>query len=905
MRFESVRAYAFGRLRDETLPLAPGMNVIFGPNEAGKSTWHAALYAGLCGMRRGRGRARTEDSAFQARHKPWDGGGWEVEATIALKDRRVTLRHDLDGRVDSSARDADLAGRDYSGEIMNEGAPDGARWLGLDRRSFLSTACVRQASILAVLDDPGDLQDELQSAAATARTGETAADALGLLSAYRAEHVGTERSPTRPLVQSRRVTESAQVALASARSAHTKAAERRHGVEILDAEVQGLEREENATLAVLAEAVAESAERRLARVRTLSAEFPDREPHHAADDSELAEQVMKALEHWNSAPHPENPEGSTVTELQGQLTEEELRLAIVVEAEASAAEERLDRARELSANFPDGAPRRPSEEDELTQEVARALATWDARPTVSGTPISELRSQLKEVDQELAGARSRGLVALLRAIVQWFAGLLGLAPRASAPERSGLAERRGGIKREIDDMSRLEEAVIAIRKAALSAGLPDDPPKALVQSMRKWQRTRAEQMREADERLEDWEELQRLLGNQKLDEIEAETANLRTEAESRAAAVDCSRLACALSQPLDDAELSDLKGRASDVRRTKIENRLRMREERDARYEEDILKRAEALSELREAALAMGSESLTSEKQESALREWIAHRREMLAEDRRKLDDWEELQRLLGERTLADLEEETRGLRSEADSLITNSVREVIAEARAREPSTGDLDGLGVSLRAARARRDEARGELTEFESGLPDIAEAEELLDRAKAEVERVQRLDQTLRTAITFLEAAQERVHRDIAPALRATVLERLDQVTDSRYVDCRVAPESLEVEVADGQGRWRPAGLLSHGTAEQLYLLLRFALSRHLTEPSGEMCPLILDDVVSAADSERKRQLLETLLSISESVQVILFTHEDDVRSWAEKRLTGTRDQLTVFAGEPRIA
>ena len=75
MRFESVTAYAFGRLRDETLQLAPGVNVIWGPNEAGKSTWHAALYAGLCGMRRGRGRARAEDSDFQERHKPWEGEG--------------------------------------------------------------------------------------------------------------------------------------------------------------------------------------------------------------------------------------------------------------------------------------------------------------------------------------------------------------------------------------------------------------------------------------------------------------------------------------------------------------------------------------------------------------------------------------------------------------------------------------------------------------------------------------------------------------------------------------------------------------------------------------------------------------------------------------------------------------
>ena len=404
MRFESVAAHAFGRFRDQTLDLAPGMNVIYGPNEAGKSTWHAALYAGLCGMRRAPGRARSEDSAFQERHRPWDGEGWAVGATITLKDRRVVLRHDLDARVDSSAQDADLAGRDYSADIVSDGAPDGARWLGLDRRSFLGTACVRQASILAVLDDPGDLQDELQSAAATARTGETAADALVLLGDYRTEHVGTERSPTRPLARSRREVGGARAALTSATTAHAEATERRRGVEALEAKVEDLKRNRDAIRAVLAEAEAVSAEQRLARATALSESFLDGEPRHPADDSELAEQVTRALEQWSNAPHPEEPSGPTAAELRAQLADEDLHLAVLVEVDASAVEERLARARELSAAFPDGAPRRASEEDELTQEVANALAAWDARPSVSGTPISELRRQFNETDQELAGA---------------------------------------------------------------------------------------------------------------------------------------------------------------------------------------------------------------------------------------------------------------------------------------------------------------------------------------------------------------------------------------------------------------------------------------------------------------------------------------------------------------------
>ena len=145
VRFESVVAHAFGPLVDETLELAPGMNVVYGPNEAGKSTWHA----GLCGMRRGGGQTAA-DRDFAGRHKPWNGGSaWEVSAVIARDDGvRVELRHDLATRT-GTARDADMAGRDYASDIIRDGAPDGAALLGLDRRSFLGTACVRQADISA------------------------------------------------------------------------------------------------------------------------------------------------------------------------------------------------------------------------------------------------------------------------------------------------------------------------------------------------------------------------------------------------------------------------------------------------------------------------------------------------------------------------------------------------------------------------------------------------------------------------------------------------------------------------------------------------------------------------------------------------------------------------------------
>ena len=266
MRFESVRAHPFGPFDDDTLTLAPGLNIVYGTNEAGKSTWHAALYAGLCGMRRRKGAPSAVDRRFRDRHRPWDGSGeWAVSAVVALEDgHRVELHHDLANSVNSSAVDADLAGRDYAGRITHDGAPDGSRWLGLNRRSFLGAACVRQAQILGLLDDADALQDDLQRAAATAGTDETAARALELLAAYRRDRVGSRHAPTKPLRTSRERVDTAMSALERTREAQAHYLARQRDVERLAREAQASEEEAAALRAARAAEAAEDADRRAA-----------------------------------------------------------------------------------------------------------------------------------------------------------------------------------------------------------------------------------------------------------------------------------------------------------------------------------------------------------------------------------------------------------------------------------------------------------------------------------------------------------------------------------------------------------------------------------------------------------------------------------------------------------------
>ena len=60
MRIERVVARAFGPFQNQVLELGPGLSVVAGPNESGKSTWHAALRLAITGLRALEGRADLE-----------------------------------------------------------------------------------------------------------------------------------------------------------------------------------------------------------------------------------------------------------------------------------------------------------------------------------------------------------------------------------------------------------------------------------------------------------------------------------------------------------------------------------------------------------------------------------------------------------------------------------------------------------------------------------------------------------------------------------------------------------------------------------------------------------------------------------------------------------------------------
>ena len=690
-------------------------------------------------------------------------------------------------------------------------------------------------------------------------------------------------------------------------------------VDKLAQEARDAERRLGVARAARQAAAAAAADARLRQARVLHANFPAGAPRRPSEDDDIVRQVASALAAWEQRPGVHEPEGETIPALEARLTEADLHLAVNAERAAREVEKRLERARELDERFPHGRPLRPSEDDQLERRIDSALTMWASRPDThvpSGQTVDELKEDLASVEAQLegAGASARrqegdvrgGLFArLLRAIRTFFAAFLRLfgvgrrEPSVQPERRQALEERQALILERIaareEDARRVQEAAEGVQKAALAAGLTASDPDAAAASLLEWQERRADRLTEIDDQMKDWVEFQQLLGEGTLDELAEKATIARDEAMSAAARTDADALTAALtgSEPAASGEA------IAEQQRAALSYKIEARRRQEEGYTKAAAGVAAAEQAVADAARLIGVEEISPDEQSEALRSWQDERSAELEKAGGALDEWEELQRLLGQSSLDELAGEVERLLTEARALADKADIEDTAELPAplTDAEFRDAEREGSESRTA---FNHARSQLEVFAGDLMDVAEAEEDLAAAKEALARVRSLGDTLNSTIGFLEQAEENVHQNVAPVLAKIVREWLPSVTDGRYTDCSVDPQKLAVEVKTKDGRWRRADRLSHGTAEQIYLLLRFALASHL---ASQACPLIVDDAVAASDSRRKRELLETLLAVSASTQVILFTHEDDVCAWARERLGGEPHKLIELNGPDR--
>jgi uncharacterized protein YhaN len=158
---------------------------------------------------------------------------------------------------------------------------------------------------------------------------------------------------------------------------------------------------------------------------------------------------------------------------------------------------------------------------------------------------------------------------------------------------------------------------------------------------------------------------------------------------------------------------------------------------------------------------------------------------------------------------------------------------------------------------------------------GAPPLADLED--ERSACLNARDRGLHQlaALRRAAELIEDVTRRIHRNLAPRLATSVGDRLALLTEGRYRAVNVDTAHFDVSLL-GPDRpdLVPLELLSHGTRDQVALLLRLALAEVLSG-GGEPVPLLLDEPLLSADPQRRATALRFLWNLSASNQVVLST------------------------------
>ncbi|MEK8130618.1 hypothetical protein WMW72_22180, partial [Paenibacillus filicis] len=353
---------------------------------------------------------------------------------------------------------------------------------------------------------------------------------------------------------------------------------------------------------------------------------------------------------------------------------------------------------------------------------------------------------------------------------------------------------------------------------------------------------------------------------QRLRRLEARLAALDAEAARFAAAVlellgpEAAAAGPAAALKARQAELS----RALERERAAVQRRERLEELRSqlALLEQQRERVAVRSAELYRAAGASDGEALRR------LHRLAQRRRELAAASRQEAVA---LRTLLGEEwefLLAQLHENGQG-----------GLEQALAEAdAARDERLRRLE----ELRESRSR---LRYELELLVEGSQH-AQAMQLVEESRAEVLRlagrwaVQALCQQL------IMRTKNMFEQDKQPSVMRRASEDFSLLTGGRYerILSPIGEQQVLAELADGA--LVETGKLSRGTAEQMYVCIRFALADEYGA-SGIRLPMLIDDLFVNFDDERLERGLALLESVGERGQLLLFTcHQHVLQAYLER-------------------
>ncbi len=153
----------------------------------------------------------------------------------------------------------------------------------------------------------------------------------------------------------------------------------------------------------------------------------------------------------------------------------------------------------------------------------------------------------------------------------------------------------------------------------------------------------------------------------------------------------------------------------------------------------------------------------------------------------------------------------------------------------------------------------------------LEKIALLEEKMEELKQREEQLEKYNQAMEFSKEILEIAYQKMKQNITPKLTKQLSQNIEKISNGKYTKIHLS-EDKGIIIEKENGEYIEAEKLSIGTIDQLYLSLRLAMLKELTQ---ESMPIILDEAFAYYDEERLKNILQYLDNEFPNNQIIIFS------------------------------
>lgn len=246
--------------------------------------------------------------------------------------------------------------------------------------------------------------------------------------------------------------------------------------------------------------------------------------------------------------------------------------------------------------------------------------------------------------------------------------------------------------------------------------------------------------------------------------------------------------------------------------------------------------------------------------------------------------------------SLQELAEQKTGIiqgRVGGDPYYQQFLREI--ESQSPDGILDELNRVSGQLEELEVEKSQQDQTIGATRNQLEQLASNDEMLvKQAELEVRKQKLRDcskkwATAKFALLLLELAKKQYEKTRQPGVLKSAEAVFSKITDGKYPRIVKPLDEDEVFIQNALGMQNKVSQTSRGTREQLYLSMRLGLIEEY-ESRSEPLPIVMDDVLVNFDDSRKDKVIATLKRFAQGRQIIVLTcHKASLEAYLEAGAT----------------